>query len=217
MQNLARKLNLTPTEASRQLQRLSKAKLIERTPEGTYTTTQFAKLVLHLISPIDFSFKNKLYFLKHDVWKLPASYINRLGELSESELIVELPLAMLRWEKMFKTAEEFVWVMTPQVMPNFSLMMKDKLQAGVKLKSLIYENPNPSLKSYIYTGPNIERKTLPNIPVAIIVTEKEASICLPHLDGEMVTHAFFGSDSTFIKWVKELYQYFWGGAEACFP
>jgi predicted transcriptional regulator len=40
MQDIARKLDLTATEASRQLQRMSQAKLIKRMPEGTYSTTQ---------------------------------------------------------------------------------------------------------------------------------------------------------------------------------
>ena len=67
MQDIARKLDLTATEASRQLQRMSQAKLIERGPEGTYTTTQFGKLLLTLSASMDFVYKNDDYFLAHDV------------------------------------------------------------------------------------------------------------------------------------------------------
>ena len=46
MQDVARKLDLTATEASRQLQRMSQAKLIERGPEGTYATTHFGQTTI---------------------------------------------------------------------------------------------------------------------------------------------------------------------------
>ena len=51
MQDLARKLDLTATEATRQLQRLSQVKLIERTPEGTYSTTQIRQTLAHTFHP----------------------------------------------------------------------------------------------------------------------------------------------------------------------
>ena len=67
MQDIARKLDLTATEASRQLQRMSQAKLIERGPEGTYTTTQFGRLLLTLSASMDLVYKNDDYFLAHDL------------------------------------------------------------------------------------------------------------------------------------------------------
>src|SRR5512136_2014159 len=78
MQDIARKRDLTATEASRQLQRMSKAQLIERLPEGVYTVTQFGKLILLLSSSIEFALKHKQYFLNHNIWKLPSAFISRL-------------------------------------------------------------------------------------------------------------------------------------------
>ncbi len=74
MQDIARKLDLTATEASRQLQRMSQAKLIERGPEGTYSTTEFGRLLLILSSSMDFVYKNDDYFLAHNV----GSFLCRL-------------------------------------------------------------------------------------------------------------------------------------------
>jgi predicted transcriptional regulator len=84
MQYIARKLDLTATEASRQLQRMSQAKLIERGHEGTYNTTQFGRLLLTLSASMHFVYKNDDYFLAHNVSGLYLPFVNRLGELSES-------------------------------------------------------------------------------------------------------------------------------------
>ena len=84
MQDIARKLDLTATEASRQLQRMSQAKLIERGPEGTYATTQFGKLMLTLSASMDLVYKYDDYFLSHDLNRIPLPFVNRLGELSQS-------------------------------------------------------------------------------------------------------------------------------------
>jgi predicted transcriptional regulator len=67
MQDVARKLDLTATEASRQLQRMSQAKLIERGAEGTYSTTQLGKLLLTLAVSMEFIYNNDDYFLSHDM------------------------------------------------------------------------------------------------------------------------------------------------------
>lgn len=90
MQDIARKLDLTATEASRQLQRMSQAKIIKRGPEGTYATTQFGKLLLTLLESMDFVYKYDDYFLSHDVNRIPLSFINRLGELSQTTLVADL-------------------------------------------------------------------------------------------------------------------------------
>lgn len=86
MNDVARKLNLTTTETFRQLQRLSKALLVQKQPEGTYAITEYGRLVLELSSPIEFVLKHKEYFLTHDVWRLPHQFVKRLSELSQTSL-----------------------------------------------------------------------------------------------------------------------------------
>jgi len=84
MQDIARKLDLTATEASRQLQRMNKFGLIERKSDGTYATSNFGKLMLDLSESMEFALKNKKYFSEHNVWQLPNSFVYRLGELIQA-------------------------------------------------------------------------------------------------------------------------------------
>ena len=46
MQEIARRLNISPTEAFRRLERLSASSLVQRQADGTFTLTQYCKLVL---------------------------------------------------------------------------------------------------------------------------------------------------------------------------
>ena len=212
MQDIARKLDLTATEASRQLQRMSQAKLLERGPEGTYSTTQLGKLLLTLSASMELVYKNDDYFLAHDMTQIPLPFVNRIGELSQAVLVADLNLDLARWESLIKSAKDYVWVMTPQAMGHLSRIMSDKLLEGIKLRSIFCENIRES-KASLPSGKNVERKLLPAVPVIMIISEKEASISFPRLDGNVDYPSFFGTDSTFLKWAKDLYLYYWEQAK----
>jgi predicted transcriptional regulator len=212
MQDIARKLDLTATEASRQLQRMSQAKLLERRPEGTYSTTQFGMLLLKLSASMELVYKNDDYFLAHDTTKIPLPFVNRIGELSQAILIADLNLDLARWETLIKSAKEYVWVITPQAMGHLSRVMADKLLEGVKLRSIFREDIRESKASFP-SGKNVERKLLPAVPVIMIISEKEASVSFPRLDGNIDYPSFFGTDSIFLKWVNDLYIHYWEQAK----
>jgi len=212
MQDIARKLDLTATEASRQLQRMSQAKLLERGPEGTYSTTQFGRLLLTLSASMELVYMNDAYFLVHDMTRIPLQFVNRIGELSQAVLVEDLTLDFARWESLIKNAEEHVWVMTPQAMGHLSRIMADKLLEGVKLRSIFCENIRES-KTSLPAGKNVERKLLPTVPIIMILSEKEASISFPRLDGNVDYPSFFGTDPLFLKWVSDLYLHYWEQAK----
>ncbi len=95
MQEIARRLNVTATEACRQLERLSKASLIQRQPDGTFALTQYSKIVLPISLSLDFVSKYKEYFSTHYFMRLPCQFVNRVGEISEANL--EMDPTFHRW------------------------------------------------------------------------------------------------------------------------
>jgi predicted transcriptional regulator len=212
MQDVARKLDLTATEASRQLQRMSQAKLIERGPEGTYATTKFGKLIIVLSASMGLAYKFDDYFLTHDLEGIPLPFVNRLGELSQGTFVSDLNEDLARWEALIKGAEDHVWVMTPQTMGHLSKLMADKLLEGVKLRSIFCEKVREA-KNNLPSGKNVERKLLQDVPVIMIISEKEASVSFPRLDGNVDFPSFFGSDLAFLKWVNDLYLNYWEHAK----
>ena len=220
MQEIGRKLDLTNTETSRQLPRLSEALMIQRQPDGVYSVTNFGKLILEFFPAFEFIQKHREYFTTHDYRKLPHPFISRLGEISKGELKTELAETVNRVEDMFNSSEEHVWVMTTQTVhtsASHSQAMTERLQRGVKYRALVHERLIESPLSQSLTGKNVEKRSLLEIPGTVVITEKEACISLFLLDGKVDYSTFFGSDSTFMNWAKDLFNYFWGKGRQVYP
>ena len=212
MQDVARKLELTATEASRQLQRMSQAKLIERGPEGTYATTLFGKLLLTLSASMQLAYSHDEYFLTHDAQRIPLPFVNRLGELAQSTLVTDLNQDLNRWEKIIKEAKDHVWVMAPQAMGHLSRVVADKLAEGIKIRSITSEKGQDT-KTSLPTGKNVERKRLPTVTVIIIKSENEGSISFPRIEGNVDFASFFGSEPSFMRYLTDLFLYSWDQAK----
>jgi predicted transcriptional regulator len=210
MQDIARRLDVTATEAFRQLQRLSEAMLVQKQPEGTFAITQYGKLVLQLSSSLDFVFKHKNYFLTHDVWRLPCQFVNRIGELSQTNLIMDTIEGLNKGERMFMEAEQYAWGLAEGRVPELmDPIMNERIRKGVKARMLFLESFLPPNAIPPAKQPNLENRTLSDIPAVIGLTEKEAAICF-HLVGGRTDYAgFFGKDPIFLNWVKDLFLYYW--------
>jgi len=48
-----------------------------------------------------------------------------------------------------------------------------------------------------------------DISATILLTEKEAMICLRFFGGRMDFAGFFGKDPVFHNWVRDLFLYYW--------
>jgi predicted transcriptional regulator len=209
MQEIARRLNVTATEAFRQLERLSAATLIQRQPDGAFTASEYGKLVLQLTSSLDFVSKHKDYFSTHDIMRLPSQFVNRIGELSQTNLISDTIESINKGERMFTEAEQYGWGIAEGVVPeHMGPTMSEQMQKGVKLKFLIPEDllfadVNPAMADVF------EMKSLPDLPAIIALTEKEAAICFRLIGGKMDYTGFYGKEPIFHEWVKDLFLYYW--------
>lgn len=214
MQDIARKLDLTATEASRQLQRMSQAKLLERGSEGAYTTTHLGRLFLTLSISMEFVYKHDDYFLNHDITRIPQPFVNRIGELSQGTLVADLIADLAKWEALVTAAQDHLWVITPRAMGHLTRLSAVKLAEGIKIHSIMGEE-NREAKVDLPKSKNVERKLMQDVPVIMIISEKEASISFPglHVNGGDFAAAFFGNDKAFLKWANDLFLYYWEQAK----
>ena len=74
MQEIARRLDVTATEAFRQLDRLSTTSLVKRLPDGAFTISEYGNLVLQVSSSLEFISKHKHYFETHNIMQLPPQF-----------------------------------------------------------------------------------------------------------------------------------------------
>jgi predicted transcriptional regulator len=210
MQEIARRLEVTPTEVFRQLERLSAASLVQRKPDGTFRLAEYGKLVLQLLSSLDFVSKNRDYFSTHELMMLPIQLLNRLGELSQGHLGMDTIENLNKGEKAFTEAEEYGWGIGEGIVPeNMGQVMQEKVQRGIQLKLLLPEKRLQANANTTEMAKNVEVKGLSDLPAIAVLTEKTGGICFRQIGGRMDYSGFFGDDPLFLNWVKDLFQYYW--------
>jgi predicted transcriptional regulator len=212
---VSKKLDLNVMEASRHLQRLGEAKLVEKGVDGLYGLTPFGVLVLSLLSSLDFSSKHRDYFMEHDTSCVPYEFVDRIGELAKGELGVELFKSEEQVEKIIKEAQQFLWIASDQVYAYFSRLAAEKVNASFDMRGILPEAVViPDSKAPVpSTAPGVHKKVLPKVDSVIVLTEKAGVFCLRRLNGKMDYVGFAGRDPKFRKWCKDLFLYYWEKAK----
>jgi predicted transcriptional regulator len=202
MQEVARRQDLTTTEAVRQLKRLSDASLVERRPEGSYAVTQYGKLVLQLSSSLDFVHAHRRYFLTHDVWRIPRQFVDRLGDLSQTTLKADTMESINMAERIVGEAKQYIWGIGEGRFTEATRGVgAAQASRGTEGRFL---TPLPAQRSQSF-----ENRTLSEIPVIVTLTEREAEVCFRLVEGRMDYAGFFGKDPVFLGWVRDLFLYYW--------
>lgn len=210
MQEIARQLDLTSTDAFRQLQRLSEALLIRRQPDGAYTITGYGRLVLQSTSAPEFLEKHSEYFLTHDLRSLPYQFVNRIGELSRASLSMDSIENINRAEQIAREAEQFLWGGGgEQPLRTVGHMAYEQIPEKVRFRFLFPASFLPEAADLSKTPKNIEWRSLPDIPLSMVLNEKEAGIAFRLTGGRADYAAFTGKDPAFLQWAKDLFLYYW--------
>jgi predicted transcriptional regulator len=212
LSHISKKLDMTVTEASRHLQRLSEAKLIQKDVDGSYGLSPFGTLTLSLLLGLNFVSENRQYFLEHDVSYLPSEFISRIGELSASSLGTRDIMTGFRLaEIMLQEASEYIWILSDQVLTSGVPIIGEKVKSGVEFRFIFPENlvPPPGVKPV----PGTQRRNLSRVEEIILMTDKEAWFGFPDLNGKIDYALFIGKDPRFHKWCRDLFQYRWEQAK----
>lgn len=218
MQEIARKLDLTDTEAFRQLQRLSEAQLVQKQPDGTYRLTAYAKLILDTASPLDFIFRYKEYFLDHDASLLPVEFRARLAELSGG---VMLPTAIDTFNtntEMMRSAREKIDATIEVGLANQLELMKQRISEGLKVRWLLQESYLPKAREVLSSAKKFpEMRYTPLLWGHLYQTENGANLQLRQNDGTQDYVSFHGKDQSFLQWASDFFTYEWEKAKPWHP
>ncbi len=209
MNDAARKLNLTTTETFRQLQRLSEAMLVQKQPDGTYTITPCGRLTLHVSTSLEFINKYREYFVTHDVLRLPSQFLYRIGEVSGATLRTETMENINTAERITREADKYMWGGGAEHPLDIGSAVYENLPKGVKYRWLFPERFRPKQPMPPEISRVVEWRSLNDIPVNIVLTEKEAGISFCLIGGRADYAGFIGTDPTFLNWVKELFLHYW--------
>lgn len=219
LSHISQKLDLTVTETTRHLKRLNDVKLITKNTNGLFEITQYGKVVLSLLSPLDFLTNHQNYFMEYDISPLPPEFISRIGELKNAEQGKDILCNLEYTQNQLQKAEKFIWIQTNQVMQNMISIVAEKIKKPFDFKFISPQNIiPPDNKAPIPTStPNAEKRTLPEVKVILIVTDKAAGFCLPQKNGQIDYRNLHGEDETFKKWCKDLFLHYWNKAKPIKP
>jgi predicted transcriptional regulator len=217
MQEIARKLELTDTEAFRQLQRLSEAQLIQKQPDGSYAITEYGKLVLQFSTSFEFAFKFKHCLLTRNVWRLPEQFINRLGELSQATLSTDTIEMVNNAELLISTAEKYLWIIGERPLSFLGARATEKVQKGLSVKLLFDEIGRKNFENLPEMKGVFEKKVIPLIPATLIMNEKIAGINILSIDSRSDNAVFYGRDPKLLKWATDLFLYYWEQGKRIYP
>lgn len=218
-------LDLPVQEISRQLSRLDKQGLVQKTPEGSYAVTPFAEQVLRFIPSIQFLSENADYLKTHDLNLVPHEYVMRIGELADSIYEGDVMKMFHRSEQIISEAEEYLWIMSDQILMSSMKYTESAVEKGVDHRFLGPRDIEPPKEFYteavkrglIGMGGKAHHKFLDKMGLMVTVTEKEAQFLFPTLDGKFDYAGFNTTDHKALKWCKEIYGHYWESTDITVP
>jgi predicted transcriptional regulator len=220
---IADQMDITSSEASRQIERLSGMNLIEKLASGTYAITPLGRLMLSFLPGIDFVYKNIDYFRTHDTAPIPHELIMRFGDLSGARFISGTIEAMNFMQERMRSVERYHCGMVDGLMDSIVPMVVERARSGVIFRAILpktyREKVSAIVDEYMIADANmpphaIEVRTLPTIPICGAVTDRGGGFKLPFTDGSMDHSTMVvGSDPRFCRWCRDLFAHYWKRAE----
>ena len=209
MREIARKLNLSTTDTFRQLQRLSDALLLQKQNDCNYGITQYGIFVLRMSNNLEFLFKHRTFFSSHDFTRLPGQFLDRVGELSKAEFCSDTMASVNVVQRIIREADQYMWAGAAEQPLRIRHILVESIPRGVTYKFLF---PKQYITAAL-TFPGMERavewRAIEDIPVNLVISEKEAGISFCQPDGKTDYAGFFGKDPAFMNWVKDVFEYYW--------
>jgi hypothetical protein len=112
-------------------------------------------------------------------------------------------------ERVTREAGQYMWGGGAEQPLNIGPILAESIPKGVKFKFLFpqrFINPRPLPPQMAGA---IEWRSFEDLPVNIVLSEKEAGISFCLVGGKADYLGFAGKDPVFLGWVKDLFNYYW--------
>ena len=217
---LAKKLDSSMQGLQRHVDRLVSSGLIQKDAKGQFSLSSIGKASLQQIPAFEFMSKNKSYFENHTFGDLPAEFIRRIGDLSNSKYTNS---TMETWQysiDLQSAAKEYLFGISHTVATEFFQYLIELLKKEVKFSAIFGENTiipknffeetnKLDLESFAKKG-LVQQKMIPKVTVTTVITESEAMVAFPKIDGQVDDSVIFTSkDKQFHKWCLDVFNHYW--------
>lgn len=212
LSQLAARLSATAQETSRHLIRLGRNDLIGKDSDGLYFVTAYGKAMLRLLPSMDFLSRHRKYFVSHDLTSLPPSFLERIGELSESVYAEKLGSVLDHLQQVITGAKEFVWLMADQILPIDQSSLQRLVERGITVKVICPASEFSSQKvtANVTIPENMEIRFADKARAGISMNDSVAGVVFPELSGRIdFSIGFAGTSQRFCGWCRDLFLYHW--------
>jgi len=217
---MAKKLDTTQQEVSRNFDRLVKAGIIKKDIEGYYTLSTFGRAICTQVPSLIFLSQNRKYFGTHNFEDVPLKFIQRVGALVRGKHIKGFVKVQERWRMIYDNANEYVYSVLSELPLDLIELAVNNTKKGVKINNILAESTivpkgrkqlieKSGFRKLVQEG-KIERKMRKHNKVMVVLNEKEACISFPSLDGESdLSQAFYSDDIPFQEWCLDFFRNCW--------
>jgi predicted transcriptional regulator len=213
---LASTLNLTVQETSRHLARMSKAKLIQKGSDGAYSITPYGSQLQEILPSLSYLIRNQDYFMTHTLSKLPRKFISRVGDLTKADFTDNAIVLFQQVDSLISRANEYVWILSDQALSSTFPLLMESMERGVEFRVVlpadigVPEVPEEKLPDFgKFRGKLMEPKHLKTVDHVVILSETDAILVLPDLDGHLDYTGFRLQDKDGHTWCRDLFIHFW--------
>ena len=222
---IAKELDLNHPEIRRHITRLRDIGLISRDVEGYYHLTPYGEASIILFQEFEFLSANSLYFENHSLSGIPAQYLKRIGELRKTMSLTNAIDYFRYSDNLLRESKEYVLLLVDQFPINSLPAIVNSIERGVKFKIIETKERilNPDLNALTSSEsqalnrtrstPLTEQKMIDKVPVNLFISENSCVLAFPTRDGEYDFKGFYGTNDSTLNWSKDLFQYYWSGAE----
>jgi predicted transcriptional regulator len=220
---VSKRLDFTVQETSRNILRLAESKLVVKEADGNFRLTPYGEETLNLLDGFDFLSKHRDYFATHTLSNLPKEFSYNLASLKDCQLVDDVMVAFSNVENMIQKAEEYIWILSNQVLVSTLPYIQEALKRGTEFKLILPKMVAPPkdaeerMLSPIFIqsmkSGKFENRFLETIDVQICLSEKEvAALCFLNSESKIDYLGFRATDELASKWTKALYSHYWNMA-----
>ena len=113
---------------SRHVSRFQDCGVVYKDGSGSYSLTPYGELVLGQIQGLNFASFHREYFEGYVLSDLPLSFLGRIDELGDSDLVDDVMTVFQNVERVIEEAEEYVWGLTDR----YNVMTFPHLEAATE-------------------------------------------------------------------------------------
>jgi predicted transcriptional regulator len=228
LSHISKKLDFTVQETSRNITRLSEAKIISKDVDGAFHLTPYGEEALNLLSGFRFLFKNREYLTTHVLIGLPERFRASIGVLDACEFVDDVMVAFHNVENMIAKAEKFVWILTNQVLASTIPYLTEAVARGTEFRLIMPVDyvPSKDVRELVSNpafekanrAKKLENRFIDTVDVFLCLSEKEiAALSFPNLEGKLDYIGFKSENKLVTDWSRALYAFYWAKASSRVP